>query len=140
MPEPPATINPEAVAELLGQLAFLSAVLGGFAATFLGTLLALNHRHATVDWAVSAAGVAAVGFILAAILGAFGSAAYNVEAPQEVLARRRVLTLFFFNVGLFPLLLAIGLSGWSRSRTVGVVTSLAALLGGLVALTMLLEG
>lgn len=133
------TLDPSAVAELLRQLAFLSAVLGGFAATFLGTLLSIGDRHPTVNWAVGALAFAAVGFILTAILSAFGSAAFNVEAPPDVLERRRAITLILFFAAVYPLLLAIGLSGWSRSRAVGIATTAAAVLGSLLVLAVLLE-
>jgi hypothetical protein len=137
MPEP-ATLNAEAVAELLRQLAFLSAVLGGFAATFLATLLALGGRHRVVDWAVGAAAFAAVGFLLTAIVSAL-SGIDALTTTQAVLERRRWLSTTLFWSGLFPLLFAIGLCGWVRSRAVGVATTVAAGLGALLVLLILLE-
>jgi hypothetical protein len=64
----------------------------------------------------------------------------NPAAPQDVAApeflpwARRIL-LVSFGLGIYASLLSLGLSGWIRSRSLGIVTSTAALLSGIIVWT-----
>lgn len=130
---------PDFAAELAGQLAFLSAVLGGFAATFAGTLLAVDSPRRAVGWALSAAVVAAAALIVATV--AFTGAVLAIRSGSEVqiasLPRYGATALGSFVVGLYGLFGALGLSGWVRSRRAGWVTTSIAVVGALLATSAL---
>src|SRR5215469_15482140 len=128
-------------AEFLGetgrQIAFLSAFLGGFAATFLGILLQSPNSRRHVGWAAGAAAVASASFILAVISGTILALIVHPGAPPSIakptfLPQVRVLIFTTFVVGIYSILLSLGLSGWIRSRQLGVVTSVAAFLSAVI--------
>ncbi|MEO5722299.1 MAG: hypothetical protein ABIR71_12625 [Chthoniobacterales bacterium] len=88
----------------------------------------------------SAAAVASASFMIAVIAGMQVTLVVNPVAPQgfampEFLPwGRRVLTISFV-LGIYANLLSLGLSGWIRSRALGIVTSTAAFLSAAVVWT-----
>jgi hypothetical protein len=111
--------------ELFRQLAFINAILGGFAITFLSVLLTASSVHRVVDWIVGVTAAAAACFVLSA-LGATFSAVIASETksgrlPGEVAALHEPMSLLFL-AGTTLLFTALGLSGWLRSRRLGVAT------------------
>lgn len=114
------------------QVGGLSAFLGGFAATFLGTLLALGGRGRTASLSIGFAVSSSVAFIVAVVASTGLVAVLHPQAPQALasspVGARAVMVLGFL-VGLYTLLLSLALSGWSRSRGTGLTTSVAAGLG-----------
>jgi hypothetical protein len=130
-------MSAEFLAETGRQIAALSAFLGGFAATFLGILLQSSNSRRYVGWAAGAAAVASASFILAVISGTALALVSHPGAPSGVakptfLPQVRVLILITFACGIYSILLSLGLSGWIRSRALGIVTSLAALISAIV--------
>lgn len=123
----------EFFAEMGRQIAFLSAFLGGFAATFLGILLQSPSSRRHVGWAAGAAAVASASFILAVISGTILGVISHPGAPPNIpkpssLPGVHALTFITFTIGILSVLLSLGLSGWIRSRQLGIVTSVAAFL------------
>ena len=121
-------VNAEFVAETGRQIASLSAFLGGFAATFLGILLQSPNSRRHVGWAAGAAAVASASFILAVISGTTLALVSHPGAPANMakptfLPEVRTLILFTFASGIYSILLSLGLSGWIRSRQLGIVAS-----------------
>lgn len=130
MPE----LDPRYLADLAGQIGSLSAFLGGFAATFLGTLLALSQKGRAAGWAIGAAVLSSVAFIVAVVASTMLVAAYNEHAPAMVrqvvpVAGAQSLMAKCFVVGLFALLASLACSGWPRSRRAGWTTTIIAALG-----------
>ena len=130
-------VNAEFLAETGRQIASLSAFLGGFAATFLGILLQSPNSRRYVGWAAGAAAVASASFILAVISGTTLALVLNPAAPSGIakptfLPQVRTLILVTFACGIYSILLSLGLSGWIRSRALGIVTSSAALISALI--------
>jgi sterol desaturase/sphingolipid hydroxylase (fatty acid hydroxylase superfamily) len=129
--------NVEFVVETGKQIASLSAFLGGFAATFLGILLQSPNPRRYVGWAAGAAAVASAAFILAVIAGTALALVLHPGAPPNMarptfLPQVRTLILVTFASGIYAILLSLGLSGWIRSRQLGIVTSAAALISALI--------
>ena len=62
-------VKAEYLAEIGRQIAFLSAFLGGFAASFLSILLQPQNPRRYVGWAAGAAAISSASFILAVISG-----------------------------------------------------------------------
>jgi hypothetical protein len=120
------------MAELFRQLAFITAILGGFAITFLSVLLTASATHRMVNWIVGVTTAAAVSFVLSA-LGATFSAVIATDAgadplPSDVEALHEPLSLLFLG-GTLLLFTALGMSGWLRSRSLGIATTVIATLG-----------
>jgi hypothetical protein len=133
-------VKPEFVAEIGRQIAALSAFLGGFAATFLGILLQSSSSRRAVGWAAGAAAVASASFIIALIAGTLVAIVSNPDAPPTLATPEffpwvRSVILVTFGIGIYTNLLSLGLSGWIRSRSLGLVTSSAALISGIIVAT-----
>lgn len=132
--------SPTYLTAVATQIGGVSAFLGGFAATFLGTLLALNVKGRTGTTAIGAAVVSSVAFIIAVVASTSVTATLHPDGPHFGLAsiqRTQAMIVLFFMLGLYALLGSLGLSGWARSRATGVTTSVAASLG-FILLTILL--
>jgi hypothetical protein len=130
----------EFLSEIGRQIAFLSAFLGGFAATFLGILLQSSSSRRHVGWAAGAAAVASASFMIAVIAGTLVTIVLNPEAPPhlatpEFLPWVRSVIFVTFAIGIYANLLSLGLSGWIRSRSLGIVTLLAALISAIIVWT-----
>ena len=130
-------VNAEFLAETGRQIASLSAFLGGFAATFFGILLKSTNSRRHVGWAAGAAAVASASFILAVISGTTLALVMHPGAPPGIakptfLPQVRSLILIAFSCGIYSILLSLGLSGWIRSRQLGIVTSVAALVSAAI--------
>ncbi|MFD2933909.1 hypothetical protein [Spirosoma flavum] len=120
------TLRPEYLAEIARQIGSLSAFLGGFAAAFFGTLLALNSPQRTISWALVSAAFASMAFVVAVVACTNLVIILHPQAPTSIAPESggaRVLAVLGFLLGAYALLLSIGLSGWLRSRRMGVVTS-----------------
>ena len=122
-------LNPEYLAEIARQLAFVSAFLGGFAATFLATLLFVNSPKKAAGWTIACAAVAASAFIVAVVALIMLVVNLNpgaVLATESSLLTARIVGMLSFLTGTFALLTSIGVSGWLRSRKTGLATSISA--------------
>ena len=133
-------VDADFIGEIARQLAAVSAFLGGFAATFLGILLQSQSSRRHVGWAAGAAAVASAAFMIAVIAGTLVSLVVNPAAPQgfaapQFLPWARQILISSFGLGIYANLLSLGLSGWIRSRSLGIVTSSAALVSGAIVWT-----
>jgi hypothetical protein len=134
------SMRPEFLAEIGRQIASLSAFLGGFAATFLGILLQSSSSRRQVAWAVGAAAVASASFMIAVIAGTLVAIVLNPQAPAGIATPQflpwvRSVIFVAFAIGIYANLLSLGLSGWIRSRSLGAVTSTAALISAIIVWT-----
>jgi hypothetical protein len=130
-------VSAEFLAEMGRQIAALSAFLGGFAATFFGILLQSSDSRRLVGWAAGAAAVASASFILAVIAGTSLALVLHPGAPSGIakstfIPQVRTLILIAFTCGIYSILLSLGLSGWIRSRQLGIVTSVAAFVSAVI--------
>lgn len=120
--------------ELFNQLAFVSAVLAGFAFTFVGGLLTSTSTSRAYGWVFAASLVAAVALMVSAVGAVFtGLVIASDAARADTLATLHPLVSQSFLLGVLALIAAAGGAGWLRSRRLGLV-SLAIGLMGLVAL------
>lgn len=131
------TLSNNYLIELANQLAFLSAFLGGFSATFLATLLVTDCSKRITNWVVSSAALSACSFIVAVISFVMVSSILHPDAPTNVnsvdsVNTARTVSFISFSIGILTLLFSVGLSGWLRSRRVGVITSCIASLAVLL--------
>ena len=134
-------LSPVYLSALALQIGGMSAFLGGFAATFLGTLLAVRAKGRIATVAMTFAAVSAVALIVAVVGSTGVYSALHPEAPggtaqvEQVLWIRVTMALSFL-LGVLSLLTSLGLSGWLRSRATGLGTSIAAGIGVVLILAM----
>ncbi|CAN5341489.1 hypothetical protein BH09PSE1_BH09PSE1_27180 [soil metagenome] len=126
-------LSPIYLSAIAVQIGGLSAFLGGFAATFLGTLLALGVRGRTASLAIGFAVSSSVAFIVSVVASTALVALLHPQAPQLMHSAApggaRVLLTLSFVVGLYALLISLAFSGWSRSKGTGLTTSIAGGIG-----------
>lgn len=126
-------LHPEYLADLARQFGFLGAFLGGLSATLFVTLLTLAKPSTVVRWSIGLAAIGACAFIVTAYMSVGVIANSHPNAPAQVVDEGSVLAVqlamtISFAIGIFALLGAIGASGWSRSKPLGYITTVAAVL------------
>jgi len=99
------------LAEISRQLAFLSAFLGGFSATFLATLLVLTSSKRITDWVVGSAAVAACSFVVAVIASVMLTVVLHPEVPSNVessasIDTARIVSTLGLGIGVIALLVS----------------------------------
>ena len=118
--------------ELAKQLAFISSFLGGFSVTFLGALILSDKEGRLMRSIIVSTAVSAFAFIITVMamtqLIMVSTEGYPFKIEQGDLSTSRVIGTLTFMFGVLSLLLTIGLSGWLKSRRLGLITSI---LGGL---------
>lgn len=128
------------LSDLAQQIAATSAFLGGFAATMLTALLALQARGRAASWSIAASAIASVAFVVSVMGNIKLVALTHPQGPTAGAAIpdfARAVSMAPFVLGLFALLVAIGASGFLRSRRMGIGTVVLAGVGAvLVALTI----
>jgi hypothetical protein len=134
-----ADLSPEFLSELLGQIAFLSAVLGGFSVTFLATILVVPSPTSVTAWVIGAAGVAAAFFIAAAVSATGAGLAIQVPEFAHRLPLLQGIAGAAFAIGIYAFLVALGACGWVRSRRIGIVTTVAAGMGAILVTLAVLD-
>ena len=115
-------LAPDYLSLLAGQIGATSAFLGGFAATFLAMFLTLGHNSRASTIAVASAAVASVAFVVTVIAATALVAALHPHAPPGAAAtagKAQAVMAAAFLLGMVALLLALGASGWTRSRKTG---------------------
>ena len=137
-------LSPAYLSTLAVQIGSLSALLGGFAATFLGTLLAIRSDSKAASLAIAFAVSSSVAFILTVVASTALVAMLHPEAPFAASAAAtggaRLLLALSFLLGLYTLLASLALSGWTRSRGTGIITSLVAGIGIALVTTLIAGG
>ena len=116
--------------ELFTQLCFVSSVLAGFAFSFVGGLLSSSSPSRIYGWAFSSALFAAVTLTVAAVGAVFAGLAFDGESAQG--EQRRTLHQLVsqtFLLGILGLLVAAGCVGWLKSRQLGIVSVIIAVIG-----------
>jgi len=120
------------------QLTLVSALLGGFAFTFLGAMLTTNDTRKLTSVMVAISSLTATLFFLCTLGWAFfgkGDIELLSELPQS--KHKYLSIIFLLGLILFNVLLAM--SGWIRSRNVGIVTTIIGVFA-LISLLFLFKG
>jgi len=136
-------LSPEIIAELFRQCAFISALIAGFSFAFLAVILTNKTTKQIDDWTAGFAIAATAGLIVCALgwtlsvprvleLSANISANTPVQLPESYLSIHRSLSITFIACFFF-FLTSLGLSGWIRSRRLGVVSSIITIIAAIYA-------
>ena len=129
-------ISVESYAEICKQLAFISAIVAGFSFAFISVLYTSSIDKRVVDWVIGFSISSIAGLLVCALAWTLGASrmAYYVyagikELPAIFISMHRILS-FIFVLSFFFFLLTLGLSGWIRSRKLGIISSIIALFSG----------
>lgn len=124
---------------LMENLILLSAFFGGFSATFLAAILAIDPTSSKkiANWIIVASALAACCFVMCATssiasVNGIKTAIANDQNAFNSITAVRLTSVLSMLVGVFALLTSIGLSGWLRSKHVGITTSVIALFAMIV--------
>lgn len=113
-----------AVAE---QISFVSAFLGGVAATILFSLIIFSSDRKAVSISVATSAFAACSLLISVIAGWRLAIGLHPDLPfTPDPAKIEVLwhsLIAGYSLGVVSLILSIGVSGWIRSRRSGLITS-----------------
>src|SRR5689334_14082071 len=128
-----------ALAELFRELAFISALIGGFALTFLVQLLTTRAGGRIAGWTIGFSMAATAGLIVCALGWTLNAVVIIDPGPQaEAMRLSGTLTHLHmrlsdgFVVSLFFFLASLGLCGWIRSRVMGIASSSIALVAAVL--------
>ena len=127
-------LSPEILAELFRQCAFISALIAGFSFAFLAVILTNKTTKMIDDWTAGFAIAATAGLIVCALgwtlsvphvleLSVNNSGNTPVQGRETYIIIHRSLSITFIACFFF-FLTSLGLSGWIRSRRLGVVSSI----------------
>jgi MFS superfamily sulfate permease-like transporter len=136
-------IAPAYISDVSAQIGSLSAFLGGFAATFVATLLTMQRADRLMTATITLAVISAVAFIVAVTASTMQVAIYHPDGPPFLddfpAARIRTTMLLAFLVGTLTLLAGLGCSGWIRSSQLGWITTFVSAFGAatVIVLTLL---
>jgi hypothetical protein len=129
-------ISPESYAEVCKQLAFISALVAGFSFAFISVLLTSDSKHRIIDWVIGFSISSIAGFLVCSLtwtLSASRMALYSANKMNEIpvlyFRMHRILS-FIFILSYFLFCITLGLSGWIRSRKLGVISSIISLFAG----------
>ena len=123
----------EVMAELFRQLAFISALIGGFSLAFLVQLLVAHIERRIADWTIGFSMAATGGLIVCAVGWTLSAVVIIDPAQAETMRLSGTLTRLHmrlsdvFVLSLFLFFVSLGLCGWIRSRVMGIVSSTIAL-------------
>ena len=136
-------LSPAYLSAMATQLGSLSAFLGGFAATFLATLLTLGHQGRLMTTTIGFAVLSAVAFIVVVVASTALIAVLHPEAPgsaagASTTAARAIMSAGFA-IGTLALLASLGCSGWTRSPRIGWITAVASALGAVLIVSMTVD-
>lgn len=116
--------------ELFAQLSVVSAILGGFAFTFVGALLALPVTSRVYAWVFGASLLAAMAFMVTALGSVLASLAVKNSYPVDIASLHAKISQAFL-LGILCFLVATGACGWLKSRKLGYVSLAIAVVSAL---------
>jgi hypothetical protein len=110
------------VAELFEQLSVVSAILGGFAFTFVGALLGHPVESRSFPLAFGASLLAALAFMVSALGSVLASFAVKSAYPIDIEPLHLKISAAFL-LGILCFVVATGSCGWLKSRRIGYISS-----------------
>jgi tetrahydromethanopterin S-methyltransferase subunit C len=125
------------VAELFEQLSVVSAILGGFAFTFVGALLGHPAESRSFPLAFGASLSAAMAFMVSALGSVLASFAVKNAYPIDIEPLHLKISLAFL-LGILCFVIATGSCGWLKSPRIGYASSLIAVISAIGVVAVLL--
>ncbi len=118
--------------ELAKQIAFMSTFLGGFSLTLLGSLILSDKEGRLIRSMTISTAISALAFIVAIMamtqLTMVSTEGYPFKIDKVQLNSSRTLGVLALFIGVLSLMVTIALSGWMRSKRLGVITTILGVL------------
>lgn len=125
------------MAELFQQLSVVSAILGGFAFTFVGALLGYSSISRSYPWVFGASLSAAMAFMVSSLGSVLAVVAVNNAYPVNVELLRLMVSLAFL-LGILCFIIATSVCGWLQSRRIGYISTAIAMISASGVIVVLL--
>jgi hypothetical protein len=116
-------------AEICKQGAFISALVAGFSFAFLGTLLISSVRSRIIDWLIGLSVISISGLLLCVLAWTLTASRMTLlssnntsQVPEYFTGMHKSLSMVFIS-SFFVFLVTLGLSGWVRSRLLGILST-----------------
>lgn len=130
-------LSPVNYAEICKQLAFISALVAGFSFAFISVLLTSDSKKKITDWVIGFSVASIAGLVVCSLswtLSASRMALYVESSvssiPAFYISMHRILS-FIFILGFLFFLITLGLSGWIRSKKLGIASVLISVGAGI---------
>ena len=119
--------------ELAIQTVFVSAFLGGFSASILGTLILSKNEHKLLKYVIVGTSLSAIAFVLCVFASTqiimITTPDYPFEVDKSEFDLPRVVIALAFYIGILALMFVLSISGWIYSKRVGIATSVLGIIG-----------
>lgn len=127
---------------LAEQLVFISVFLGAISASILGTFLVVDREGKIFKSMILGLALAAFAFITAVlgmnkVLVILAPSSPYQERATELLFYPRLVGGLSFYIGIFALLLVISLSGWLKSKKMGLITTFIGIVASILSVTLI---
>jgi len=128
-------ISPDFLKFIAEHLVLICVFLGGISATILGTIILHKGESKIINSMIIGLSLAAVSFIVAIIAFNKIQVVLNPSSPyygkDDLLNFPRLVGGLSFYLGIYALIVVVGLSGWMRSKKIGIFTTSIAVLSGI---------
>jgi len=129
--------------KLADQTILVSSLLSGFSITVVANLLVAELNTRLLNTIMVFATLSATFFLITVFgmtnLLLMTTAGYPFPVVSEDLFYPRVIGSIFFFLGIISLLVMISLSGWTKSKKMGMFTTILGVLALILILTMLIS-
>ncbi len=113
--------------ELAKQFIFISAFLGGFVASVLGTLIISKRNNKVLKALIIGCSLSAASFVVTVFamtqVVVISLPGYPLEINPGQTDLTRLIGGIAFMLGILALTFVIGMSGWMHSKAVGITTT-----------------
>ena len=130
-------LTTETYAEICKQSSFICALVAGFSFAFLGSLLISSIKSKIINLVMSFSFFSIAGLLICSLVWTltasrmiFYIGSNITQVPQSYLDINRILSLIFI-LSFLSFLVTLGLSGWIKSRNLGLVSTIISLISTL---------
>ena len=128
----------EHLSEMFRQFAFIGSLLAGFSFAIIFQLLASNDQRKRVTFMLgilllASSSLLAATFISASVVISSGGLKADPDALKAIQYVANVGVCLLY-LGFFSFLIGIGISGWLRSKVIGIISTILVIVCGTVML------
>lgn len=124
------------MAEFFSQIGLVGAILGGFAFTFVGALLNHPSDYRAYPWVFCTSLISAMAFMVTALASVLASLAVRNSFPLNAHLLQIEVSMAFL-LGIAAFVVALGTSGWIKSRLLGWLSSSIAVVTAIAVVAVL---
>jgi len=130
-------LSKEYLYEIANHYVIISALLAGFSITFIANIIVTDTKKNIQKALLIVSAVAASSFLISLFsltkVLALTSENYPFEINSETLLFLNKSSQWAFGLGMITISLLISLSGWTKSKAIGIITTIIGLLTFVIA-------